>query len=155
MSFQVLRAVILFLPALLLIACGGPPPEPPKAVRQFSDTQACVEPLAEMRKNHMEYILHQRDETVYAGIRTRKHSFEECINCHVAARKDGSYPSAGSKDHFCSSCHNYAAVKIDCFQCHNDNPVRPSMLSADNTKHHAETADNLVVLEKSDEGGKL
>jgi len=149
------QVLILLLLASLLAACGGQPPEPPKAVRQFSDTQACVEPLAEMRKNHMEYILHQRDETVHAGIRTRKHSFEECINCHVAQREDGSYPSVGTKDHFCSSCHAYAAVKIDCFQCHNDNPVRPSMLSLDNANYHADTTDNLVVLEKPEEGGKL
>jgi hypothetical protein len=27
------------------------------------------------------------------------------------------------KDHFCQSCHNYAAVKIDCFECHSSKPA--------------------------------
>ena len=28
----------------------------------------CVEPTAEMRRNHMNMILHQRDETVHRGM---------------------------------------------------------------------------------------
>ena len=155
MCCQYLRRLVLLLLVGWLAACGGPPPEPPKAVRQFSETQACVEPIADMRKYHMEYILHQRDKTVHEGIRTRKHSFEECINCHVAPREDGSYPQIGSSDHFCSSCHTYAAVKIDCFQCHNDNPVRESLLTAGKSAEGAGQSGNLVELVKSEEGGKL
>ena len=130
MSHHLLSRLLMLLLVGMLAACGGQPPERPKAVKQFSDSQACVEPIAEMRKNHMKYILHQRDKTVHEGIRTREHSFEECINCHVAPKSDGSYPAANTTEHFCSSCHLYSAVKIDCFQCHNDNPVRPSQLTA-------------------------
>ena len=43
----------------------------------------CVEPEDEMRRNHMNYILHQRDETMYRGIRTPKYSLAECIDCHA------------------------------------------------------------------------
>ncbi|MEE9343232.1 MAG: hypothetical protein V3V12_06350 [Gammaproteobacteria bacterium] len=97
-------------------------------VTHFSDTQACVEPEDEMRRNHMEYILHQRDETVHDGIRTRQYALEECINCH--ATKDtttGEFIRVEDDRHFCASCHIYAAVKIDCFQCHADVPVRASI----------------------------
>ena len=29
---------------------------------------------------------------------------------------------AAAKDDFCVSCHSYAAVKIDCFDCHSTKP---------------------------------
>ena len=97
--------------------------------RQFSATQECVEPEDEMRRNHMEYILHQRDETMHRGIRTRQYALEECINCH--ATKDdntGDFIRVEDSRHFCASCHTYASVSIDCFQCHSDIPVRSSTL---------------------------
>ncbi len=118
----------------------------PEAQARFSDEQGCVEPVDEMRRNHMEYILHQRDETVYEGIRTRQYSLNECINCHVSDAPDA--PRISSEKHFCSSCHTYAAVSIDCFQCHADRPVKssqfhslsPSMQSRhDNTPVDKET----------------
>jgi hypothetical protein len=99
-------------------------PDIPQAQDRYSDTQGCVEPTAEMRKNHMEYILHQRDETMYRGIRTRQYSLAECINCHVSDAPDA--PRISSEEHFCNSCHTYAAVSIDCFQCHADRPVKTS-----------------------------
>jgi len=94
----------------------------PKAQRRYSDTQGCVEPTGEMRRNHMEYILDQRDATMYEGIRTRQYSLEECINCHVSDAPDA--PRVDSEKHFCSSCHTFASVSIDCFQCHADRPVK-------------------------------
>nr|AFI78641.1 sulfur oxidation protein DsrJ [uncultured bacterium ws034A6] len=94
----------------------------PEAQDRFSDAQGCVEPTGEMRKNHMEYILHQRDETVHEGIRDKQHSLVECINCHVSDAPDA--PRVSSEEHFCNSCHSYAAVSIDCFQCHADRPVK-------------------------------
>ncbi len=99
-------------------------------LRHFSDTQECVEPEDEMRRNHMNYILHQRDETVYAGIRTRQYSLEECINCHASKSEDGGYIRVEDPRHFCASCHTYASVSIDCFQCHADVPLRDSTLHA-------------------------
>ena len=70
----------------------------PKAQRRYSDTQGCVEPTDEMRTNHMEYILDQRDATVHEGIRTKQYSLTECINCHVSAAPDA--PHADSEKHF-------------------------------------------------------
>ncbi|MEZ5540815.1 MAG: sulfur reduction protein DsrJ [Pseudomonadota bacterium] len=92
----------------------------PPAQSRFSAEQGCVEPTEDMRKNHMEYILHQRDETMHEGIRSSRHSLVDCINCHVSAAPDA--PRVTSKEHFCKSCHSYAAVQIDCFQCHADRP---------------------------------
>ncbi len=94
----------------------------PEAQRRYSDEQGCVEPVEEMRKNHMVYILDQRDATVHEGIRTRQYSLEQCINCHVSDAPDA--PRIDSEKHFCNSCHTYASVSIDCFQCHADRPVK-------------------------------
>ena len=82
----------------------------------------CVEPVDDMRKNHMEYILHQRDETMHGGIRTSKHSFKQCISCHAIKDDNGEYVRVDDSRHFCVTCHEYASVKIDCFQCHTDTP---------------------------------
>jgi hypothetical protein len=81
----------------------------PKAQRRYSDTQDCVEPTADMRKNHMVYIRDQRDATVHEGIRTRQHSLTECINCHVSDAPDA--PHVDSEKHFCNSCHTFASVR--------------------------------------------
>jgi hypothetical protein len=97
-------------------------PDIPVAQARYSETQGCVEPTADMRKNHMKYILHQRDETMHEGIRTKQYSLVECINCHVSDSPDA--PRVSSEEHFCNSCHTYAAVNIDCFQCHADRPVK-------------------------------
>ncbi len=106
----------------------------PKAQRRFSEQQACVEPIEEMRVNHMEYILDQRDETVHEGIRTRQYSLVECINCHVSDAPDA--PRADSEKHFCNSCHTYASVSIDCFQCHADRPVKSNFHSLSKDSSH-------------------
>ena len=117
--------------------------ELPEPQRHFSATQECVEPEDEMRRNHMEYILHQRDETVHQGVRTRQYALEECINCHASKDDSGEYIRVEDSRHFCTTCHSYAAVKIDCFQCHADVPVRESTLqsgqSGTTPYHHAQS----------------
>lgn len=125
-----LRAYLLLAGAALFslppaVLAATPLPSIPEANARFSDTQGCVEPTEEMRKNHMEYILHQRDETMHKGIRTRQYSLEECINCHVPdPDASGKVVRYSDPEHFCASCHTYAAVDIDCFQCHADRPMK-------------------------------
>jgi hypothetical protein len=75
---------------------------------------ACVAPTAEMRRNHMEMLQHQRDRTMRQGIREPRFSLKNCVECH-AGRETG---SVLGRDGFCSSCHAYASVSIDCFECH-------------------------------------
>jgi len=78
--------------------------------------EKCVEPTEDMRRNHMKYILHQRDETMHRGIRTTPHSLKNCVDCHA----DPATNSVLGQDGFCSSCHQYTSVTIDCFSCHTD-----------------------------------
>ena len=83
----------------------------------------CVEPTPDIRANHMKYLLHKRDETMYDGIRTKTHSLVQCINCHATPGKDGQIARISDDSHFCASCHRAASVKLDCFECHADRPV--------------------------------
>ncbi len=82
----------------------------------------CVEDTDFMRRNHMDLLMHQRDDTVQQGIREKKHSLKECISCHAIAGPDSMALTVASPKHFCRSCHDYAAVKIDCFDCHASRP---------------------------------
>jgi len=96
--------------------------ETPKPYIPKGNAEKCVEPTADMRKNHMKYILHHRDETMHEGIRTSKHSLKACINCHVVKDDTGTPVNYKSDKHFCNSCHHYASVQIDCFDCHASTP---------------------------------
>ncbi len=75
----------------------------------------CVRDPQWMRKNHMHLLRHQRDETVRKGIRVDQDSLKTCVECH-ASLSDNSVTAR--EDSFCVGCHRYAAVKIDCFECH-------------------------------------
>ena len=85
--------------------------------------KTCVAPVEEMRRNHMQMLFHQRDRTLRQGVRESRFSLKGCVECH-AGRESG---SVLGKDGFCSSCHSYAAVKIDCFECHT--PLRQKKLA--------------------------
>lgn len=95
---------------------------PPTLPQPKAGAEQCVETVENMRREHMMMIKHQRDDTMHRGIRTTKYSLVGCINCHVVADEQGNYPSAKSDQHFCTNCHAYAAVQIDCFQCHASKP---------------------------------
>jgi hypothetical protein len=82
--------------------------------------EACVAPTAQMRRDHMKMLLHQRDGTMRQGLREPRFSLKNCVDCH-ASRATG---SVLGKEGFCSSCHAYAAVSMDCFECHT--PLRQS-----------------------------
>jgi len=83
---------------------------------------ACVEDTAFMRRNHMDLLDHQRDETVLKGERGQPYSLRECLGCHVVLGPDAIPVTVESPSHFCRACHDYAAVSIDCFQCHASRP---------------------------------
>lgn len=133
---------------------------PPKA--KASEENKCVAPIEEMRRNHMQKILHQRDKTLRHGVRSKQFSLAECVNCHVTPKKDGTYANFGEDEHFCSNCHNYAAVTVDCFECHRDKPenknFRHSLINK-TSPHHKDiafsqqktlTKDTLDVLESGE-----
>ena len=85
----------------------------------------CVEPTDVMRRDHMKFLLHQRDATVIDGIRTKQHSLTGCINCHNPHPEGGQAVHYEDPAHFCAGCHLFTGVKIDCFECHADRPVGP------------------------------
>jgi hypothetical protein len=87
-------------------------------VHKVEKGEKCVEPTDEMRRNHMNKILHQRDRTMHDGIRTTQHSLKNCVDCHADPKTN----SVLGKDGFCESCHRYAAVSMDCFECHSSSP---------------------------------
>lgn len=118
----------LRLLALLLLACGlaaQAADEPakggrvPKPVIESARSGQCVEPAADMRRNHMEYLKHQRDDTMRGGIRGAKYSLKACIECHASPATNS---VTAAPTNFCISCHSYAAVKVDCFECHATQP---------------------------------
>lgn len=118
----VLFAVLTTAPA---VAEGVPLPAIPKA-----KGEKCVEEPQLMRRYHMEFLGHQRDATMRQGIRTTRHSLKECISCHAVDGTDGKPVTIKSEQHFCNACHSYAAVRIDCFQCHASTPEVPGRQAA-------------------------
>ena len=92
----------------------------PKAVRG----ESCVAPVEEMRRNHMEMLFHQRDETMYFGVRDAEHSLIGCISCHTQKDAGGQFIPINAPGQFCQECHSYTAVKMDCFQCHATTPAQ-------------------------------
>ncbi len=82
----------------------------------------CVGDIEFMRRNHMTMLRHQRDETMREGIRGKQYSLKECVACHAVMGPDAMPVTVDSPKHFCRSCHDYAAVNIDCFTCHASRP---------------------------------
>ena len=119
---------LLLVITLVLCAIGisivfaGEPSNIPPPKKNYDEETLCVEPVEIMRKLHFEFVLEHRDDAVIDGIRTKKHSLTECIECHITANAQGEYARYSQDTHFCASCHQYAAVTIDCFQCHADRP---------------------------------
>jgi hypothetical protein len=87
--------------------------------------ESCVEPTDFMRRNHMEVIKHQRDETVHNGIRSTKHSLAGCIECHVSYSADAAPVPVDEEGQFCTACHDFLAVGMNCFGCHATVPAYP------------------------------
>lgn len=89
-----------------------------KPVHAAGNGEKCVRDEAYMRRYHMEELKHQRNDTMRKGIRTTEFSLQSCVNCHADKKTN----SVLGKDGFCQGCHTYAAVKLDCFECHASKP---------------------------------
>jgi hypothetical protein len=141
-----LRPIVLRgLPALLLLGIGAtaaapeapPASRTPQPVIERGRGAQCVAEPAFMRRNHMDLLKHQRDETVHRGVRDARASLKGCIECHASAQT-GSV--ARAKTDFCVSCHSYAAVKLDCFECHASKPQKSTAFHPIVRDHAADTA---------------
>ncbi len=95
-----------------LAADRGPVLPPPAFGEQ------CVAPTDVMRRDHMDLLNHQRDETVIDGNRSNPFSLIGCVNCHASRDDAGQAVRIDAEGQFCQSCHAFAAVQIDCFTCH-------------------------------------
>ena len=95
-------------------------PQPSKP----TNASACVEPVEIMRRDHMKFLLHQRDATVLEGERDGKYSLVGCMDCHNATEPAETIVRYPDPQHFCAGCHLYASVKIDCFECHADRSLK-------------------------------
>lgn len=100
-------------------------PHPPKGRGEH-----CVASTQFMRRYHMTMMKHQRDETVHEGVRGNPFSIAGCVDCHAVKGADGQPVRYDNPKHFCRSCHDYAAVSIDCFECHASRPGAKPLAAA-------------------------
>jgi hypothetical protein len=98
-----------------LRAAQGRTPLP--AVQSAAAGTQCVEPPDVMRRNHMNCSSTSATTPCAAACAAPRHSLKGCIDCHASAQTRSVAQAPGN---FCVSCHQYAAVKIDCFECHTE-----------------------------------
>ena len=88
----------------------------PPGLKLPEKEKQCVAPVSTMRTSHMQMLISWREEAVRQGIRTfttgdgrvyRISLTGTCLGCH-------------NKQDYCDRCHNYAAVKPVCWDCHVD-----------------------------------
>ncbi len=117
------RALLAVLALCASLAWAGTP-KPDIVIEQAGH---CVADKDTMRREHPDMLRHQRNRTLREGVRGEKVSLNGCISCH-ASKTNGSV--LGSDQNFCQACHSYAAVKLDCFECHQATPAKTGPLAA-------------------------
>lgn len=127
MRVLVFLLAMTVLPALAGAQEAGGVPSP---VITMGKGDKCVADTDYMRRFHMNDLKHQRDETMHEGIRTTRFSLKECVACHATTDSGGQAVPINAPGQFCASCHEYAAVTIDCFQCHATKPGEDRQTSA-------------------------
>lgn len=127
----------LALVLLLVSAAAGAGSTLLPAIPQ-AEGEACVEPTEVMRREHMNFLVHQRDNTVYGGIRGAKHSLVGCIDCHVQTDAGGAAVPINAEGQFCQSCHGFAGVRMDCFGCHATVPAAEQSHNGPNSSERAD-----------------
>ncbi|WP_457667942.1 sulfur reduction protein DsrJ [Thiolapillus sp.] len=120
------KSVIMFLAAsvagLFVSLVSAQAGEAVEGTAKADKLEHCVEPTPVMRRNHFEFIKHQRNLTVHKGIRGSKYSLAGCIDCHAKKDAAGKAVPVNAEGQFCDSCHDYAAVSLKCFECHSTVP---------------------------------
>ena len=115
-----LRSLLLALLACLPLAAAADVARTPQPDILVEKEGHCIAPVDEIRRNHPDMLRHQRDLTVHAGVRGTRVSLNACIDCH-ANRSNGSV--LGTEKNFCQGCHEFVAVRLDCFECHQATPA--------------------------------
>jgi len=146
--------LLFILSGFILLPVDGMAETPFPTINEPTDkTLKCVQPEDVMRRDHMDYILHQRDQTVHEGIRTETYSLAVCIDCHVEPDENGNIASHDDKEHFCNACHEYASVQIDCFECHADRPQKYIKRSSSKKNNTLREELNATLTAKDSNGG--
>lgn len=114
------RLAALALVAMLAIPAGVMAGADKPAIVK-AQSGPCIAPPEVMRREHPDMLKHQRVKTVHEGLVEQKVSLEKCVACH-ASKQTGSV--AASSQDFCESCHAYAGVRLDCFECHASRPEK-------------------------------
>lgn len=112
-------AIAVLLAAVTVSSAHAEGSRVPQPSYSVDRSTKCVAPPDVMRRTHMEMLKHRRDQTVHRGVRGGDESLNRCLSCH-ADRTTGK--AIGAPDAFCQSCHDYAGVRLDCFECHQGNP---------------------------------
>ena len=102
------------------------------------------------RVNHMNLLRKDRDATMRLGDRTIDASIKSCVVCHAVFGPDAEPLPYEEPQNSCQVCHQYVAIKIDCFTCHKSTPdeeIRPLLLTMQKgTLDKAEAAANEAAL---------
>lgn len=109
-----------------------------------AELSSCVEPTERMRRMHYEFIKHQRISTVHQGIRGSKYSLAGCVDCHISYGADHKPRPINRPDQFCGACHAYAAVDLNCFDCHASIPNKPDLGAEAQAAHRAAGVESRV-----------
>lgn len=117
----------------------------------------CVAPVDVMRREHMTLLIDQRDQTLRQGKRGMKFSLQGCVECHAVADPKAPNPAAATfrtVQPFCSTCHDYASVSIDCFSCHTDRargmtPALKGLISLPTAQNKARAIEDMQAFLRS------
>ncbi len=97
---------------------AGTTPRGPQPILPAQEKE-CIAPRGYMRTSHMRLLVDWRDSVVRHGM----HSYRASSGRTYAMGFTGTCLSAGchaNKADFCDRCHNYAAVSVNCWDCHVD-----------------------------------
>jgi predicted CXXCH cytochrome family protein len=118
------RYLIVLLAALFLPAMQAAAENHVSKSSKAASLTSCVAATDVMRRNHMDFLKHERDETVREGIRGVPFSLSDCVDCHASTDENGKSVPVNEEGEFCATCHDYVAVDLPCFQCHRTTPEK-------------------------------
>jgi hypothetical protein len=96
---------------------GVTTPEPEIAMAKAAH---CIRDDEYMIRHHPDMLKHQRVDTLRRGIRSGDFSLKHCMECHSNYQTAGNGPIKTD----CDNCHEFAAVELDCWDCHAKRPPK-------------------------------
>jgi len=100
------------------------------------------------RKNHMDLLLHDRDQTVRLGDREIFASLKGCMVCHAVNGADDRPVGVENPQNFCAVCHKYVSVQVDCFVCHKSTPDEDAIELLERVRPMGDTAEAAGLIDE-------